>query len=84
VGPREHQVRYFNGSDNRAFHAEGFITTTLASPFSTDDPDYHRPSDEYELLNLDYMTKVIRTVVDITETLVSGEATPEKTEEFRP
>jgi len=79
VGPLEHQVRYYNGSDNVAFDRVGFITTTLASPFSTDDPDYHRPSDEYELLNIDYMTQVIRTVVDITEALVAGEATPEKT-----
>ena len=58
---------------------EGFITTTLASPFSTDDPYYHRPNDHYEFLNIDYMTKVIQTIVDITETVISGEATPEKT-----
>jgi hypothetical protein len=79
VGPEEHQVRYFRASDNAAFFARGFITTTLASPFSTDDPDYHRPSDEYELLNVDYMSDVIRAVVDITEPLISGEATPVST-----
>ncbi len=79
VGPEEHQVRYFRASDNAAFHAEGFITTTLASPQSTDDPYYHRPNDHYEFLNIDYMAEVIRTVVDITEPLVSGEATPVKT-----
>ena len=81
VGPEEHQVRYFNGSDNVAFHAEGFVTTTLASPFSTDDPYYHRPNDHYEFLNVEYMSDVIRAVVDITERLVSGEATPVSTEE---
>jgi len=80
VGPEEHQVRYFRGSDNAAFHSEGFITTTLASPRSTDDPYYHRPNDHYEFLNIDYMSDVIRTVVDITEPLISGEATPVKTE----
>jgi Zn-dependent M28 family amino/carboxypeptidase len=79
VGPEEHQVRYFRASDNAAFHAEGFITTTLASPQSTDDPYYHRPNDHYEFLNIDYMSDVIRTVVDITEPLVSGTATPVKT-----
>jgi Zn-dependent M28 family amino/carboxypeptidase len=76
VGPEEHQVRYFFGSDNVAFHSQGFITTTLASPHSTDDPYYHRPNDHYEFLNVDYMSAVIRAVVDITEPLVSGEATP--------
>ncbi len=81
VGPEEHQVRYFNGSDNVAFYAEGFITTTLASPFSTDDPYYHRPNDHYEFLNIDYMSEVIRAVVDITEPLVSGEAKPVSTGE---
>jgi len=81
VGPEAHQIRYFNGSDNVAFHAEGFITTTLASPNSTDDEYYHRPNDHYEYLNIDYMSDVIRAVVDITEPLVSGEATPVKTEE---
>ncbi len=80
VGPEEHQVGYFRASDNAAFTAEGFITTTLASPQSTDDPYYHRPNDHYEFLNIDYMSDVIRTVVDITELLVSGEATPVKTE----
>jgi Zn-dependent M28 family amino/carboxypeptidase len=78
VDPLEHQVRYYNGSDNRAFDAAGHITTTLASPLSTDDPYYHRPSDEYEHLNVEYMTQVIRAVVDMTRTLVSGEATPVK------
>lgn len=79
VDPLEHQVRYYNGSDNRSFDAAGHITTTLASPLSTDDPYYHRPNDHYEHLNVDYMTKVIRAVVDMTRTLVSGEATPVKT-----
>jgi Zn-dependent M28 family amino/carboxypeptidase len=78
VDPLEHQVRYYNGSDNRAFDAEGYITTTLASPQSTDDPYYHRPNDHYEFLDIDYMTQVIRAVVDMTRTLVSGEATPVK------
>jgi hypothetical protein len=79
VDPLEHQVRYYNGSDNRSFDAAGHITTTLASPLSTDDPYYHRPNDHYEHLNVDYMTKVIRAVVDMTGTLVGGQATPVKT-----
>ncbi len=79
VDPLEHQVRYYNGSDNRAFDATGHVTTTLASPLSTDDPYYHGPDDEYEHLNADYMTKVIRAVVSMTRTLVGGEATPVKT-----
>ena len=80
VDPLPHQVPYFRASDNAAFAGEGFITTTLASPNSTDDVYYHRPNDHYEFLNIDYMTGVIRTVVDITEPLVAGTATPEKTE----
>lgn len=79
VDPLEHQVRYYNGSDNRAFDAAGHITTTLASPYSTDDPYYHRPNDHYEHLNVDYMTRVIRAVVDMTDTLVGAQATPMKT-----
>jgi Zn-dependent M28 family amino/carboxypeptidase len=81
VGPEEHQVRYFGASDNVAFLMEGFITTTLASPQSTDDPYYHRPNDHYEFLDVDYMSAAIRAMVDITEPLISGEATPEKTGE---
>ena len=80
VRPLESQARYFNGSDNVAFHAQGFITTTLASPNSFDDPYYHSPNDHYEYLNIDYMSSVIRAVVDFTEPLISGEATPVKTE----
>jgi|GEM_PF-906359 len=78
VDPLEHQVRYYNASDNRAFDAQGYITATLASPQSTDDPYYHTPDDRYEFLDVDYMTQVIRAVVDMTRTLVSGEATPVK------
>ncbi len=80
VDPLEHQVRYYNGSDNVAFDAAGFITTTLASPNSTDDVYYHRPNDHYEFLNVEYMADVIRAIADITEPLVSGEATPVKTD----
>jgi hypothetical protein len=80
VGPEEHQVRYFGASDNVAFLMEGFITTTLASPRSTDDPYYHRPNDHYEFLDIDYMAAAIRAMVDITEPLISGEATPVATD----
>jgi len=81
VDPLEHQIRYYRGSDNAAFDAQGFITTTLASPNSTDDVYYHRPNDHYEFLDIGYMSQVIRTTVDITEPLVMGQATPEKTGE---
>jgi len=81
VDPLEHQIRYYNGSDNRAFDAQGYVTTTLASPMSTDDPYYHRPNDHYEFLDIEYMTQVIRAVVDMTRTLVSGEETPVKSPE---
>lgn len=80
VDPLEHQVRYFRASDNRAFTARGFITATLASPLSTDDPVYHTPEDEYRLLDIDYMTAAIRATADMLEPLVTGEATPERTE----
>lgn len=78
VDPLEHQVPYFGASDNRAFTSRGFITTTLASPLSTDDPLYHTPEDEYEHLNLEYMTAAIRATADMLEPLVTGEATPER------
>jgi leucyl aminopeptidase len=80
VAPEENQFRYFNASDNAAFHAQGFITMTLASPNSTVDQYAHKPNDHYEFLNIDYLSDVIRAVVDFTEPLVSGEATPERTE----
>jgi len=79
VDPLEHQVRYYRGSDNAAFDAQGFITTTLASPNSTDDVYYHQPNDHYEFLDVAYMAEVIRAVVDMAEPLVMGQATPERT-----
>lgn len=80
VGPVEYQIPYYGRSDNVAFANQGFITTTLASPQSTEDPYYHSPADHYEFLNIDYMSAAIRAMVDITEPLISGEATPVKTE----
>ena len=81
VGPVEYQIPYYGRSDNAAFAREGFITTTLASPQSTEDPYYHSPDDHYEYLDIDYMSAAIRAMVDFTESLISGEATPGKTVE---
>lgn len=79
VDPLAHQVRYYNASDNRSFDARGYITTTLASPRSTDDPLYHRPNDHFEHLDLDYLTKAIQAIAAMTLPLVTAEATPVKT-----
>lgn len=79
VEPLPHQVRYYNASDNRSFDAMGHITTTLASPRSTDDPFYHRPNDHFEHLNPDYLTTAIQAVAAMVLPLVTGEVTPVKT-----
>ncbi len=72
--------RLFFASDNITFAREGVVAHTLAGIKSTNDPLMHTPGDEYETIDVDDMTQIIRGVVKASETLISGERTPEMLE----
>jgi len=68
--------RLFFGSDNITFARQGVVAHTLAGINSTHDPLTHSPDDEYETLNVEDMTQIIRGVVKASETIIAGDRTP--------
>ena len=68
--------RLFFASDNISFAREGVVAHTLAGVQSTNDPLTHTPDDEYETLNVEDMTQIIRGVVKASESLILGDRTP--------
>jgi len=68
--------RLFFASDNISFARAGIVAHTLAGIRSTNDPLAHNPDDEYETLDIESMTRVIRGTARASRTLISGEKTP--------
>ncbi len=68
--------RLFFASDNISFAREGVVAHTLAGIKSTNDPMTHTPGDEYETLDVEDMTLIIRGVVKASQGLISGDRTP--------
>ena len=68
--------RLFFASDNITFARQGVVAHTLAGINSTHDPMTHTPDDEYETLNVEDMTQIIRGVVIAAETIIAGDRTP--------
>ena len=68
--------RLFFASDNIPFARAGMVAHTLAGIQSTADSLAHHPDDEYETLNIETMTDIIRGTIRASRTLISGEKTP--------
>ncbi len=68
--------RLFFASDNIVFARQGVVAHTLAGINSTHDPLTHSPDDEYETINVEDMTQIIRGVVKASETIIAGDRTP--------
>ena len=72
----------YRQSDNWSFVEKGVIAHSFSA--GSLHSDYHQPSDEWERLRLDHMTKVIRGLFVGSMPLVNGEVTPKKTANRRP
>lgn len=74
---KEAAARLFYRSDNLPFVYRGIPAHTIMS--STDlDEHYHQKSDELKFIELDHMTRVIRTIAYSLGSLADGTATPGK------
>ena len=58
-------------SDNFPFAVEGIPAHTLSS--YNMHTDYHRPSDEVDLIDFEHMTQVIEAAIQAVELLANGE-----------
>ena len=72
----------YQQSDNWSFAKKGVIAHSFSA--GSLHSDYHKPSDEWERLRLDHMTKVIRGLFAGSLPLANGEATPKKSANRRP
>lgn len=66
----------FYRSDNATLARLGVPAHSISTTPIDVDPDYHRPSDEVETLDLPHLTATIRAIAVGAETIVSGEETP--------
>ena len=79
--PRFSGVLY-RQSDNWSLVQKGVIAHSFSA--GSLHADYHKPSDEWELLRLDHMTKVIRGLFAGSLPLANGKVTPKKSANRRP
>ena len=79
--PRFSGVLY-RQSDNWSFVEKGVIAHSFSA--GSLHSDYHKPSDEWERLRLDHMTKVIQGLFAGSLPIANGEVTPKKSANRRP
>jgi hypothetical protein len=72
----------YRQSDNWSFVEKGVIAHSFSAGSLHE--DYHQPSDEWEKLRLDHMTKVIHGLFAGSLPIANGSATPKKSANRRP
>ena len=72
----------YRQSDNWSFVEKGVVAHSFSA--GSLHSDYHKPTDEWERLRLDHMTKVIQGLFVGSLPLANGEVTPKKSANRRP
>jgi len=76
----------FYRSDNRTLAALGVpahtISTSKMDEAPNDEPNYHKPSDEIETLDMVNMTEIIKAIAISSKSIVSGKDTPTRVEKI--
>ena len=66
----------FYRSDNATLARLGVPAHTISTSKMDSEPNYHKPSDQYETLDIDNMTEIIKAIALSAQTIVSGKDTP--------
>lgn len=76
----------FYRSDNRTLAALGVpahtISTSKMDEAPNDEPNYHKPSDEIETLDMVNMTEIIKAIAISSKSIISGKDTPTRVEKI--
>ncbi|MFC5624532.1 M28 family peptidase [Algoriphagus winogradskyi] len=76
----------FYRSDNRTLAALGVpahtISTSKMEEAPNNEPNYHKASDEFETLDMENMTEVIKAIALSSQSIISGEDTPTRVEKL--
>ncbi|HVG13051.1 MAG TPA: M28 family peptidase [Flavisolibacter sp.] len=68
----------FYRSDNATLARLGVPAHTISTSKMDSEPNYHKPSDEVETLDLDNMTEIIKAIAKSAGSIVSGKQTPSR------
>ncbi|MCO6498183.1 MAG: M28 family peptidase [Chitinophagaceae bacterium] len=66
----------FMRSDNATLAAFGVPAHTISTSKMDSEPHYHKPSDEFETLDMNNMTEVIKGIALSSRSIISGKDTP--------
>jgi Iap family predicted aminopeptidase len=66
----------FYRSDNATLARLGVPAHTISTSKMDSEPNYHKPSDQFETLDMDNMTEIIKAIAKSAQTIVSGKDTP--------
>lgn len=70
--PAETKYQLFRASDNYPFFTEFEVPAQTVSTFDFENFDfYHKPGDEFELMNPKHMTNVVNTMIPILEIMMN-------------
>ena len=66
----------FYRSDNATLARLGVPAHTISTSKMDSEPNYHKPSDEYETLDMDNMNEIIKAIALSSKSIVAGKDTP--------
>ena len=66
----------FYRSDNATLARLGVPAHTISTSKMDNEPNYHKPSDQFETIDMDNMTEIIKAIALSAQTIISGKDTP--------
>ena len=66
----------FYRSDNVTLARLGVPAHTISTSKMDSEPNYHKPSDQFETLDMDNMTEIIKAIAKSAQTIIAGKDTP--------
>ena len=69
-------LQLFYRSDNATLAKLGVPAHTISTSKMDDEPNYHKPSDEIETLDMENMAMIIKSIALSSKTIVAGKETP--------
>ena len=66
----------FYRSDNATLAKLGVPAHTISTSKMDNEPNYHKPSDQFETIDIDNMTEIIKAIALSSKTIISGKDSP--------
>lgn len=68
----------FYRSDNATLARLGVPAHTISTSKMDSEPNYHKPSDQFETLDIDNMTEIIKAIAKSARSIIAGKDTPSR------